>query len=248
MTQIQPSVATIRPGKLWGLGLGPGDPELITLKAYRVLQAASVVAYPCAESGVSVARSQVSEYLQPHQQELPFSLPFNLTESANSAYDRAAAAIRSHLLQGQDVVVLCEGDAFFYGTFMYLFQRLAPEFSTEVIPGVSSVIAGAACLGTPLTYRNDAFVVLSAILSAADLELKLAIADAAVIIKLGRHFRKVYRVLEQLQLAQRCHYIEYATGVNQRILSLEDVDPDQVPYFSMIVLPSLGQNPAVASS
>lgn len=234
------SIATVRPGKLWGLGLGPGDPELITIKAYRILRAVPVVAYPCGESGVSMARSQVSDYLQPQQQELPFTLPFSLAESADAAYDRAAAEIRSHLLQGRDVAVLCEGDAFFYGTFMYLFQRLAPEFSTEVIPGVSSIIASSACLGTPLTFRNDTFVVLSAILPAADLEMKLAIADAAVIIKLGRHFRKVYRVLEQLQLVQRCHYIEYATGVNQRILSLDSVDLDQVPYFSMIILPSLG--------
>ncbi len=225
------------PGRLYGIGIGPGDPELLTLKAYRILRSAPVVAYPCSESGVSLARSIVAEYLQPHQIELPFSLPFTLRQSAQPDYQKAAHAIAEYLSDGQDVVVLCEGDPFFYGTFMYLFQYLAGEFPTEVVPGVSSVMAGASCLGMPITYRNNVFMVMSAVLPTDHLRSRLAIADAAVIIKLGRHFSKVYQVLSQLNLLERSHYIEHATCSNQRVLPIREVDPDEVPYFSMIMIP-----------
>jgi precorrin-2/cobalt-factor-2 C20-methyltransferase len=229
-----------QPGRLFGIGVGPGDPELLTLKAHRILTSAQVVAYPCSESGVSLARSIVAGYLQPHHIEVPFSLPFSLRHSAQSHYQDAANAIAAYLNEGQDVVVLCEGDPFFYGTFMYLFQNLAAQFPTELVPGISSVMAGASCLGTPLAFRNDVFMVLSAVLPIDTLRSRLAVADAAVILKLGRHFSKVYQVLTDLNLVERSHYIEHATCLNQRVLPLDAVKPDQVPYFSMIMIPSQG--------
>jgi precorrin-2/cobalt-factor-2 C20-methyltransferase len=124
---------------------------------------------------------------------------------------------------------------------MYLYTRLSERFSTQVIPGVSSVMASASALGVPLTYRNDAFMVLSAILTAEELLPKLAIADAAVIIKLGKHFTKVYDVLKELGLAERARFIEKATMPNQRIVPLNEVDPTTVPYFSLIMIPSQWQ-------
>ena len=124
---------------------------------------------------------------------------------------------------------------------MYLYNRLADRFPTEVIPGVSCVMASPAILGTPLTYRNDVFMVLSAILPAEDLAARLAIADAAAIIKLGKHFNKVVEVLKQVGLYDRAKYIERATMPAQRIVPLSQLDPAQVPYFSMIVIPSQWQ-------
>jgi precorrin-2/cobalt-factor-2 C20-methyltransferase len=228
-------------GRLYGIGLGPGDPELLTIKALRLLQAAPVVAYPVSGGGKSLSRSIVAGYLSPTQIEVPLWYPFKLDQSSQPYYDEAAEKLTAYLDAGQDVVVLCEGDPFFYGTFMYLYTRLCDRYVTEVIPGVSCVMANASMLGTPLTYRNDVFMVLPAILPAEVLAEKLAIADAAVILKLGSHFSKVYAVLKQLGMADRANYIERATMPNQRIVPIHEVDPTTVPYFALISIPSQWQ-------
>jgi precorrin-2/cobalt-factor-2 C20-methyltransferase len=222
----------------YGVGVGTGNPELITLKALRILQSVAVIAYPASEDGNSFARSIVADFLKGNQIEIPIVLPFKLEKSAQPFYDRAAEQLAEHLQNGRDVAVLCEGDPFFYGSFMYIFNRLSPKFATEIIPGISSVMASAAMIGIPLTYRNDVFMVLSGILAKEVLLLKLKVADAAVIIKLGRNFSKVKQVLEELGLVERAKYIEYATLENQRILSVDEVEAETVPYFSLIVIPS----------
>src|SRR6478672_4038161 len=133
-------------GKLYGLGIGPGDPELLTLKAHRILTSVAVVAYPILENGKSVARAIVADFLRPEQVELPMPFPFSVERSAQPYYDTAAAQIAEHLRAGRDVAVLCEGEPMLYGSFMYLFQRLAGQFHTEIVPGISSTLASAAML------------------------------------------------------------------------------------------------------
>jgi precorrin-2/cobalt-factor-2 C20-methyltransferase len=228
-------------GKLYGIGLGSGDPELLTVKALRLLQSSPVVAYPVSDGGKSLSRSIVAGYLRTEQVEVPLWYPFKLSQSSQPYYDTAAETIAGYLDAGQDVVVLCEGDPFFYGTFMYLYTRLCNHYPTEVVPGVSCVMAHASVLGTPLTYRNDVFMVVPAILPAEVLKDRLAVADAAVIIKLGHHFAKVYAVLQELGLADRANYIERATMPNQRIVPIHEVDPEVVPYFALISIPSQWQ-------
>ncbi len=224
-------------GILYGLGIGPGDPELITLKALRLLRAAEVVAYPALEDGESLARSIVAEHLPGGQLEIAIRVPFVVERSpAQEVYDRAAEELGGHLAAGRDVAVLCEGDPFFYGSFMYLFGRMAERFPVEVVPGVSSLTACAARLGTPLAARNDVLTVLPAPLDAELLEARLKSTDTAAIVKVGRHFSKVRRVLEKLDLAGRARYVERATMHNQRTLPLDEVDADAVPYFSMILV------------
>ena len=223
---------------LYGVGVGTGNPELITLKALRILQSVPVIAYPASEEGNSFARSIVAEFLQGDRIEVPIVLPFKLEKSAQPFYDKAAEQLAEHLNNGKDVAVLCEGDPFFYGSFMYIFNRLSPKYATEIIPGISSVMASAATIGVPLTYRNDVFMVLSGILSGEVLREKLQVADAAVIIKLGRNFSKVKQVLQELGLVERAKYIENATMENQSILSVDEVEAKTVPYFSLIVIPS----------
>lgn len=232
-------MVAIQTGKLYGIGVGPGDPELLTLKALRLLQSATVVAYQSATDHESVARSIVAPYLTGQQIEVCFHFPRALDPvAADSLYMDAIKPIAAHLAVGRDVVVLCVGDPLFYGSFMYLFTRLADRYETEIVPGISSPMAAAAALGTPLCYQNDVFSVVSATLSVEALRAQLINADAVAIIKLRRHFDKVRQVLSSLNLLARAKYIERASAGNQRIIPIEDVDPRDVPYFSLIVVPS----------
>jgi precorrin-2/cobalt-factor-2 C20-methyltransferase len=228
-------------GQLYGLGIGPGDPELLTLKAYRILMSVPVIAYPAQENGKSLARAIVADFIRPEQIELPMPLPFSPERSAQPYYDRAAENIAQHLTMGQDVAVLCEGDPVLYGTFMYILNRLSKRFPTEVVPGISSTFASASILGAPLTYRNDILSIMPATLDASILSARLAVADAAIIIKLGRHFTKVHTVLEQLGLLSRALYIEHATMPSQQIRPITEVDPAKVPYWALILVPSQTQ-------
>lgn len=228
----------IEPGQLYGLGIGPGDPELLTLKAHRILRSVPVIAYPTLENGKSMAREIVAEFIRPEQVEIPFPLPFSAERSSQPYYDLAANKISESLVRGQAVAVLCEGDPMLYGTFMYLCERLSPQFSPMIVPGISSTLASAAMLGTPLTYRNDILSIIPATLDASLLRDRLIEIDAAVIIKLGRHFLKTRIILEQLGLLERSLYIQQATHPHQRIIPIAEVDPATVPYWSLIVIPS----------
>ena len=228
-------------GTLYGLGVGPGDPDLITIKALRILQAVPVVAYPAPETGDSLARSIASPYLNGNQKEIPIRMPMLSAQfPAQAIYDWAAEEIGSHLEAGSDVAVLCEGDPFFYGSFMYLFGRMATRYAVEVIPGVSSLMACASTLGAPLAGRNDVLMILPATLSADELSERLRGVEAAAIIKVGRHFDKVRNVLEVLGLCAKARYVEHATMPSQKLLPMDAVDADSVPYFSMILLHARG--------
>lgn len=233
---------TALPGRLYGLGIGPGDPELLTLKAHRILTSVPVIAYPTAENGNSIARAFVADFILPHQIEILITLPFSVERSAQPYYDIAAAKIAEHLQAGRDVAVLCEGEPMLYGTFIYLFNRLSQQFPTEIVPGISSTMASAAMLGVPITYRNDVLTIMPATLAAETLRDRLAVADAAVIIKLGRHFAKVRQIIDELGLLHRALYIERATQPNQQIIPITQVEPAAVPYWALILIPS--QSPA----
>ncbi len=233
-------------GRLLGLGVGPGDPELITVKALRLLREAPVVAYLVAKGKKGNAYSIIEAHLDPKQTIVPLTYPvtteflpppLSYDEIIAAFYDDAAASVAAHLDQGRDVAVICEGDPFFYGSFMYLHDRLAARYPTEVVPGVCSIVACSSALGTPLTYRNQSLAVLSGVLPEEELATRLGQVDAAAVMKLGRNFEKVRRVVTRLGLADRALYIERATMENQRSLPLAEVDAASVPYFSMILIP-----------
>jgi precorrin-2/cobalt-factor-2 C20-methyltransferase len=229
------------PGKLYGLGIGPGDPELLTIKAHRILTTVPVIAYPTLENGKVLARAIVADLIRPDQIEIPMPLPFSVERSSQPYYDIGAEKIAEHLTAGRDVAVLCEGEPMLYGTFMYLYNRLSGRFRTEIVPGISSTMACAAMLGAPITYRNDVLSIMPATLDANTLRDRLAVVDAAVIIKLGRHFAKVKAILEELGLLDRALYIERATQLNQKIVAITEVDIANVPYWSLILIPSQTQ-------
>lgn len=224
-------------GTLYGLGIGPGDPELITLKALRLLQSADVVAYPAPEAGDSLARRIVAPHLNGRQAEVAIRMPLTVARfPAQAVYEQAAGELATHLSAGRNVAVLCEGDPFLYGSFMYLFGRLAERFPVEVVPGVSSLTACAAALKHPLVSRNDVLTIIPAPLDDETIAAKLLHTDAAAILKLGRHGPRIVALLTELGMADRAQYIERATMTEQRILPLSDVDPASIPYFAMILV------------
>ena len=229
-------------GRLYGLGIGPGDPELITVKALRLLRDCPVLAYPAPETGESLARQIVAPHVNgADQTEIPIRMPMVAARfPAQEVYDRAAETLAGHLEAGRDVAVLCEGDPFFYGSFMYLFGRMAERFPVEVVPGVSSLTACAAVLDAPLAARNDVLTVLPAPLPAAELKARLAACEAAAIIKVGKHFAKVREILVELGLEASARYVERATMADQKVMALDQVEAEGVPYFSMILVHKRG--------
>ncbi len=224
-------------GTFYGVGVGPGDPELLTLKARRVIAASPIVAYPASAEGESMARRITDGIVSATTMELPIRIPMRTERApAQAVYDGAAETIASHLRAGRDVAFLCEGDPFFYGSFMYLFPRIAAAHRTEIIPGVTSLTACAGALGRPLAARNEVFKVLPAPLAAERLRAELLSTDAAAIIKVGRHFDKVRAVLRELGLAGRAAIVEAATSPEQRVSALEDLAEGERPYFSTILV------------
>lgn len=243
-------------GRLYGVGIGPGDPDLMTVKARAVVEAAAVVAYPTARHGNSVARGIAAPFLRPDQVEVPLMFPVTVERSQHpdgyeadlkEFYDRSAETLAGHLDAGRDVAVLCEGDPFFYGSYMYLHERLAPRYPTEVIPGVTAFSAAAAAAGTPLAKRDDVLTVLPGTLPQDVLASELRTADAAVVMKLGRTFQSVRGAAERAGVAERGVYVERASAPEQRRAPLRDVD-GKVPYMSLVLVPtrnSVGSNGAV---
>ena len=246
-------------GQLYGVGLGPGDPELVTLKALRVVRQAHVIAYPTARHGQSNARLIVAAELVCGQIEVPMIYPVTTEQSEHSGgyeaalsefYDGMAEQLAAHLSAGRDVAILCEGDPFFYGSYMYLHDRLAHRFPTQVIPGVPSIMAAAARLGTPLVRRDSELTVLPGTLSEETLAVRLRAPGAFAVMKLGRNFTKVKTALHRAGVADRALFIERATMANERIVPLAEVDSSNVPYFSLILVPDATQErrDATASS
>jgi len=229
-------------GTLFGLGIGPGDPDLITLKALKILQGAPVIAYPAPVGKASLARSIVSSHLPGGQVEIIIETPMVPGEfPANDVYDKYSKEIATHLDAGRDVAVLCEGDPFFFGSFMYIYARLSEQFTCVVVPGVSSVMASACAIGMPLTSRNDVLTVLPGPLPCEDLLARLQTCDAAIIMKVGRHLSKIIDVLATLDLTDKAYYIEHASMENQVVLPLDEVKMAKAPYFSMILVHKRGE-------
>jgi precorrin-2 C20-methyltransferase/precorrin-3B C17-methyltransferase len=233
-------------GRLFGVGVGPGDPELMTLKATRAIHDADVIAYPSARHGRSVARRIAEPYLRADHLEV--LLRFPVTTELTSApggyeaalfefYDEASEELAAHLDAGRDVAILCEGDPFFYGSYMYFHERLAPRYETTVIPAVTGFSAAAAAAGTPLVKRDDVFMALPGTLPREQLAEHLRSADAAVVMKLGRTFEKVREAVEQAGVGERGVYVERASAPEQRVEALRAVD-GCVPYMSLVLIPT----------
>jgi len=224
-------------GRLIGIGVGPGDPELITIKAAKAIRNAAAVAYVSANGRPSMARQIAASYIGGSAKEIKITLPMHPSpEIAQSAYDEGASRISTELEQGKNTAVLCEGDPLFYGSFGHLLGRLHGQYPVEIVPGVSSVMAAAAAAEQPLAFGADGFAVLPATMPTEILSTRLKAADTAVIIKLGRHVEKVRAVLEDLGLLDRAIYVERVSTAGEKVMPLTELDPGDIPYFSLILV------------
>jgi precorrin-2/cobalt-factor-2 C20-methyltransferase len=222
-------------GTLYGIGLGPGAPDLLTLRAARLIERATVIAYPSLAGGDSLARSIAADLIPATARGIRIDIPMTTERApAQAAYDAGAAQIAEALSEGEDVVCLCEGDPLFYGSFMYLQARLAPRFDTVIVPGVTSMTACAAAAGLPLAARNEVVTILPGPLSDDALKARLRDTDTAVLMKVGRHLPRLRALVAAEGL--RGTYVERATmGAEEKVLPLAEA-PDAAPYFSMILV------------
>ncbi len=223
-------------GTLYGVGLGPGAADLMTLRAARLIEGVAVIAYPTLAGGDSFARSIAADLIADGTQEIVMDVPMTVERApAQAAYDQGAADIAAALDAGQDVVCLCEGDPFFYGSFMYIFARLEGAYDVQIVPGVTSVTACAARARMPLAARNERLTVLPGPLPEDELRARIDGAESVVIMKVGRHMAKIRGVIDGLGLTDRAKYVERATLPQEVVVPLADA-PEKAPYFSMILL------------
>ncbi len=239
-------------GKLLGIGVGPGDPELMTLKAVRALGEADVVAHFAKAGNPSHSRTIAAAHLRNDVIELPLLYPVTTEQPKCSDgyrdaigrfYDDAAGGLAAHLEAGRVVAVICEGDPMFYGSYMHLHARLAARFATEIVPGVSGMAGCWSAAATPIAQGDDVFTVLPATLPEAELARRLSDADAAVVMKVGRHLPKLRRALASSGRLPRAIYVERGTMAGAKIIPLAAKPDDDAPYFAVVLVPGWKERP-----
>ena len=239
-------------GRLVGVGVGPGDPELLTLKAARTLAEADVVAHFAKAGNASNARGIAATHLKDGVEELPLLYPVTTEipkqdaayrDALRGFYDGAAEAIAAHLDRGKVVAVIAEGDPLFYGSYMHLHVRLSPRYPTEIIAGVTGMSGCWSAVGTPIAQGNDVFTVLPGTLPESELERRLTDTDAAVVMKLGRNLPKVRRALGRTGRLDRAIYVERGTMADAVAMPLAAKSDDDAPYFAVVLVPGWGGRP-----
>jgi precorrin-2/cobalt-factor-2 C20-methyltransferase len=234
------------PGKLIGVGVGPGDPELMTLKALRALGEADVIAHFAKAGHASHSRAIAACHMRTGVTELPLLYPVTTElpkcadgyrDAIRDFYDQAAATIAAELEAGRVVAVICEGDPLFYGSYMHLHARLHTRFATEIVAGVTGMSGCWSAAAMPIAQGDDVFTVLPATLPEAELARRLADADAAVVMKVGRHLPKVRRALDRSGRLPRAIYVERGTMADAKMTPLAAKSDDDAPYFAVVLVP-----------
>lgn len=239
-------------GTFRGVGLGPGDPELVTVKAARIIAETPVIAYFAKKGRRGHARGIADRWLAAGAEEMPLHYPMTTevhfgedayVREVGAFYEESAGRIADRLAGGRDVALVCEGDPMFYGSFMHLFIRLRDRFRVEVVPGVTGMAGCWAAARLPMTWGDDVLTVLPGTLPADDLERRLRATDAAVIMKLGSNYPKVRAAIEAAGLLGRAVYVERGTMEGETVLPLADKADPSAPYFSLILVAGEGRRP-----
>lgn len=245
-------IAPLRQGRLLGLGLGPGDPELMTIKALRLLKATRHIASFAKAGRQGHAQRIIASHLESShivlRLEYPVTTELSFHASAyNDAlrqfYEDSSETLAAILRLGEDVALVCEGDPLFYGSFMHLFVRLRDSFSCEIVPGISGMSGGWSAASLPMTWGDDILTILPGTLDAPALISRLQQADAAVVMKIGRNFDKVRQAIADAGRLKEAVYVERGTMTGEKIVPLADYRGDAAPYFSLILIPGHGRRP-----
>jgi precorrin-2/cobalt-factor-2 C20-methyltransferase len=234
-------------GRLIGVGVGPGDPELLTLKAVRALASADVIAYFAKAGNASNARNIAAQFLRPDATQLPLLYPVT-TELPTSTcdyqtliqnfFDQSASSLALHLEAGRVVAVLSEGDPLFFGSYMHIHVRLSRRFPTEVVPGVTAMSGCWSAAGLPMTQGDDILNVLPGTLAPDELLHRLQRQEPTVVMKLGRNLPKVRKALIDSKRLDDAVYVERGTMHNQRLMPLIEKIDDHAPYFAIVLVAS----------
>lgn len=233
-------------GRLIGVGTGPGDPELMTLKAVRALAEADVVAHFAKRGNAGNARAIAASHLRPGILELPLDYPVTTEihrhdtayETAISGfYEQSADAVAAHLDAGRTVAVLSEGDPLFFGSYMHLHVRLSHRYPTEVIPGVTAMSGCWSAVGAPIAQGDDVLTVLPGTLDEDVLSRRFGQSEACVVMKVGRNLGKIRRALADAGRLAEAIYVERGTMAAMKTARLADKPDDDAPYFSIVLVP-----------
>lgn len=241
-----------RQGILYGVGLGPGDADLMTVRAHRLLAGASHVAFFRKAGRPGQARRIVDGLLPAGVVEYAMEYPVT-TEIAvdDPAYNEALSGFYADCVEqlralsddGHDVIVLCEGDPFFYGSFMHLYTRLVATHPVQVVPAITGMSGAWAATGQPITWGDDVLTVLMGTLPEEQLARHMAQSDALVIMKIGRHIDKVRRALAAAGRLEQAWLVEFATMPGQKVVRLVEAEGRVTPYFSIVLVHGNGRRP-----
>ena len=242
----------MRGGTVFGVGLGPGDRDLMSVRADRLVRQARHVAYFRKAGRAGRARGIVTGMLRedvvefameyPVTTEVPFSDP-RYNDILSAFYGDCVAHLRALVAAGEDVVVLCEGDPFFYGSFMHLYTRLREDVPVQVVPAITGMSAAWTATGEPITWGDDVLSVLMATLPEAELTARMADADALVVMKIGRNIPRVRAALAAAGKLDRAWLVEYASMDGQAVMKLTDAQDRVSPYFSIVIVHGQGRRP-----
>jgi len=233
-------------GTLFGVGVGPGDPELMSLKAARILKSVPVIAFFAKKGATGNARRTVDGHLNAEAELIRLDYPFttelpetdpDYRSALAEFYDAAAATLAARLDGGQDVAVLCVGDPFFYGSYAHLHERLAARYPCEVVPGITAMSGCWTSAAMPMTCGDEMLAVLSGTMAEDALTQRLGACDAVVIMKVSRNLAKIRQALTRAGKLERAVYVERGTTPEERILRLADKPDDQAAYFGIVLVP-----------
>jgi precorrin-2/cobalt-factor-2 C20-methyltransferase len=239
-------------GRLFGVGLGPGDPDLVTIKATKIIGAVPVVAYFAKKGASGRGRAILDRWLGEGCLELPLPYPLTTethfcdlayTQELRAFYTKSEGAIAAHLLAGRDVALVCQGDPLFYGSFMHLYVRLKDRFEVEIVPGVTGMSGCWSAAKAPMAWGDDVLSVLPGTLGHAALVRHLRAADAVVIIKIGANLAKIRAAIAEAGRLSTAIYVEHGTSETEAIVPLAVKTDDHAPYFSSILIPGQGRRP-----
>ena len=239
-------------GTIWGVGLGPGDPDLMSVRADRLVRSARHVAFFRKAGRPGRARTIVQGLLRADAQDIPMEYPVTTeiplddpryAACLSAFYAKVAGRLRDLARAGEDIVVLCEGDPFFYGSFMHLYTRLKDEVPVEVVPAITGMSAAWTATGIPVTWGDDVLTVLLGTMAEADLTRRMAESDAIIVMKVGRNLPKVRAALQAAGKLDAAWLVECASMAEERAVPLAEAGDRTVPYFSIVVVHGQGRRP-----